>query len=88
MDTRQEKQSVLIADDSAVMRTLITHFISKLGYNALTANDGDACIRMLNSKKVDLLLLDLNMPGKKRHGGTLIPQGKRYGASCNYDYRF
>jgi len=64
MDTRQEKQSVLIADDSAVMRTLITHFISKLGYNALTANDGDACIRMLNSKKVDLLLLDLNMPGK------------------------
>ncbi|MBC8523783.1 MAG: sigma-54-dependent Fis family transcriptional regulator [Chlorobium phaeobacteroides] len=64
MDTRQEKQNVLIADDSAVMRTLITHFITKLGYNALTANDGDACILMLNSKKVDLLLLDLNMPGK------------------------
>jgi len=64
MDTRQAKQSVLIADDSAVMRTLITHFITKLGYNALTANDGDVCIRMLNSNKVDLLLLDLNMPGK------------------------
>ena len=64
MNTRQEKPNVLIADDSSVMRTLISHFITKLGYNALTANDGDACIHSLNTEKVDLLLLDLNMPGK------------------------
>ena len=64
MSTKKEKQNVLIADDSAVMRTLISHVITKLGYNALTANDGDACIHSLNSEKVDLLLLDLNMPGK------------------------
>ncbi len=64
MNTKSEKPNVLIADDSAVMRTLISHVISKLGYNALTVNDGDACIHSLNSEKVDLLLLDLNMPGK------------------------
>ena len=64
MSTQQEKPNVLIADDSSVMRTLISHFITKLGYNALTANDGDACIQTLNSEKIDLLLLDLNMPGK------------------------
>jgi len=64
MDTRKEKQNVLIADDSAVMRTIISHVIKKHGYNALTANDGDACIHTLNSEKVDLLLLDINMPGK------------------------
>lgn len=64
MSTKREKQNVLIADDSSVMRTLISHFIKKLGYNALTANDGDACIHLLNTEKVDLLLLDINMPGK------------------------
>lgn len=60
----KKKTNVLIADDSAVMRTLIGHVINKLGYSTLTAKDGDACIHMLNSEKVDLLLLDLNMPGK------------------------
>ena len=64
MNTKREKPNVLIADDSSVMRTLISHVITRLGYNALTANDGDACIHSLNSEKIDLLLLDLNMPGK------------------------
>ncbi|WP_294346226.1 sigma-54 dependent transcriptional regulator [Prosthecochloris sp.] len=64
MNTKREKPNVLIADDSSVMRTLISHVITKLGYKALTANDGEACIHTLNSDKVDLLLLDLNMPGK------------------------
>lgn len=61
---KEKKTNVLIADDSAVMRTLISHVINRLGYHALSANDGDACVHMLNSEKVDLLLLDLNMPGK------------------------
>ena len=64
MSTRREKANVLIADDSDVIRRMVSHFITKLGYNALTANDGDACIHALNTEKVDLLLLDLNMPGK------------------------
>ncbi len=64
MDKKREKQNVLIADDSAVMRTLISHVIKKQGFNVLAAPDGDACIHMLNSEKIDLLLLDINMPGK------------------------
>ncbi len=64
MSTTKEKHNVLIADDSSVMRTLIGHVITKLGYNALTANDGDACVHLLNTEKIDLLLLDINMPGK------------------------
>ncbi len=64
MSAKKEKPNVLIADDSAGTRTLISHVITKLGYNALTANDGNACIHSLSSEKVDLLLLDLNMPGK------------------------
>ena len=68
MSTRREKANVLIADDSDVIRRMISHFITKLGYNALTANDGNACIHKLNTEKVDLLLLDLNMPGKDGMG--------------------
>ncbi len=64
MNAPGKKHNVLIADDSSVMRRLIGHVIKKLGYNALTANDGNACIHMLNSEKIDLLLLDINMPEK------------------------
>ncbi len=59
-----KKHSVLVADDSSVMRRLISHVIKKLGHNVLTANDGNACIHMLNTEDIDLLLLDINMPEK------------------------
>jgi len=64
MNSKRANATVLIADDSAVMRTLISHVIKRLGYKHITADDGNACIRLLQDNKVDLLLLDINMPGK------------------------
>ncbi len=56
--------NILIADDSAVIRTLTTHIINALGYSARTAEDGNSCLDQLLTTPVDLLLLDINMPGK------------------------
>ncbi len=56
--------TILVVDDNAVSLTLTTHIIKKLGYTALTANNGVTCIDLLNTCRIDLLLLDIHMPGK------------------------
>lgn len=58
------QKTVLIADDSSVIRTLTVHLLKKLGYKALSAENGESCIKSLEQHPVDLLMLDLNMPIK------------------------
>lgn len=55
---------VLIADDDSSSRKLLGHFISKMGYDTLFAEDGEQCIDLISEQPVDLLLLDINMPKK------------------------
>ncbi len=55
---------VLIADDDSSSRKLLGHFISKMGYETLFAEDGEQCIELIAEQPVDLLLLDINMPKK------------------------
>ncbi|ACF46451.1 multi-sensor signal transduction histidine kinase [Prosthecochloris aestuarii DSM 271] len=64
MSLSNQKTTVLIADDSATMRTLISHVVHKLGYDTLTASDGNEAIDRLSNRPCDALLLDLNMPVK------------------------
>ncbi len=58
------QKTVLIADDSSVIRTLTVHLLKKLGYTALSAENGESCITSLEQHPVDLLMLDLNMAVK------------------------
>ena len=64
MPTQKKQHTVLVADDSSVIRTLMVHLLKKLGYIPLTAENGTECITALTEGNVDVLLLDLNMPGK------------------------
>ncbi|UZJ37513.1 PAS domain S-box protein [Prosthecochloris sp. SCSIO W1103] len=61
---QKKAKTVLIADDSAVMRKMLTHTLQKLGYTTLTASNGNSCQEILNRSRIDLLFLDINMPGK------------------------
>ena len=57
--------TVLIADDDPVQRRLVEAMVQRFGYEALTADGGDAALRMLigdGAKPVDCLILDLVMP--------------------------
>ncbi|QEQ56909.1 sigma-54-dependent transcriptional regulator [Chlorobium phaeovibrioides] len=64
MPPSHPQKTVLIADDSSVIRTLTVHLLKKLGYTALSAENGESCITSLEQHPVDLLMLDLNMPVK------------------------
>ncbi|MBB6521161.1 response regulator [Pseudoteredinibacter isoporae] len=55
--------SILFVDDNPVSRQLLRSILSQ-EYNQLhEASDGQQCLNILKSRVVDLLLLDLNMPG-------------------------
>lgn len=54
---------VIIADDSLVIRKIISKALNSLGYEALQATNGPEALEILNQAgTADLILLDWNMP--------------------------
>ena len=55
---------ILYTDDDASIRTAVRGEIIGAGYELDEAGDGAEAIRKLEKNNYDLLLLDINMPGK------------------------
>ena len=53
----------MVVDDEPDIRQTIKTILEKNGYKAVTAVDGDDCLKKLQKQKVDLILLDIMMPG-------------------------
>ena len=54
---------VLVVDDDAVIRDLLKTLLEQAGYNVETAADGGVALSRLATDGVDLVLLDLMLPG-------------------------
>jgi DNA-binding NtrC family response regulator len=57
-------ESILIVDDDINLCTVLQEELSEVGYSVDYVNNGFDVLSFLNNKPVDLLLLDLKMPGK------------------------
>ncbi len=57
------KPRVLVVDDEPANRRLLTDLVTREGYEALTATGGAEALAMLAREPVDLVLLDVMMPG-------------------------
>lgn len=55
--------TILIVDDEPNLPHQLARFLGKQGYDVLTAADGPAGARALRQHTVDLLLLDVRLPG-------------------------
>src|SRR6187431_3496210 len=55
-------KTVLIVDDDEGMRDTLTGIL-KRDYNVLRASSGEAALPILNREDVDLILLDVRLPG-------------------------
>ncbi len=53
---------ILIVDDSASMRQLVTFALKDAGYDVIAAVDGKDALGKVNGSKVDMVVTDLNMP--------------------------
>ena len=57
-------KKILIVEDEEDIREMLKQRLSKAGYDALAASDGQAGLEMCKAVRPDLLLLDIAMPGK------------------------
>ncbi|MDD5724786.1 MAG: response regulator [Candidatus Omnitrophica bacterium] len=53
---------VLVVDDEADFRNLMTFWLESKGYKVITAPDGKAAIELVKQKKADIVFMDLRMP--------------------------
>ena len=60
-DVKQPR--ILVVDDEAPIRILLTDLLEDKGYAVLTAGDGAAAIDCAIAQQPDLILLDICMPG-------------------------
>ena len=55
---------IVIVDDDARIRDLLRRFLSPEGFDVLLAEDGRALDRILQRETIDLIVLDLMLPGE------------------------
>jgi DNA-binding response OmpR family regulator len=58
-----QPKTILVVDDDAPLRISLGLILRKEGYQVETAANGEEGLERLQSAKVDLVFLDLNMPG-------------------------
>ena len=72
---RTARQRVLVVDDEASIRDLLSKTLALAEYDVDTAPDGTSALDRMRAFNYDLLIADLKMPGMD--GLTLIRQAKR-----------
>ncbi|BEQ15253.1 sigma-54-dependent transcriptional regulator [Desulfoferula mesophila] len=57
-----KRSSILVVDDEAAHRLMLTAHLEEAGYNVLEAPDGEAAVGQVEKARVDLVIMDLVMP--------------------------
>ena len=56
-------RKILVIDDESKIRNILKDILEHEGFRVFTAKDGEEGLRLIDSKSVDLVLLDLVIPG-------------------------
>lgn len=55
---------ILLVDDDREIRSLLAEYLDSNGYRTLTAAEGTGMWRVLDNNRIDLIVLDLTLPGE------------------------
>ncbi|MDQ5939467.1 MAG: hypothetical protein QG557_415, partial [Pseudomonadota bacterium] len=69
-----KRKQILVVDDNADHRMLVTSILDPLGFRVMQVACGEDCLQFVEKNKIDLILLDLSMPGL---GGIKTAQALR-----------
>jgi two-component system response regulator RegA len=73
--TNQAANSILLVDDSVVLRDRLAQAFQERGFRVEVASNYDEALDVFREKPTDLAVVDLRMPGKT--GLALVPQLKK-----------
>jgi diguanylate cyclase (GGDEF)-like protein len=63
-DTQRPPQSILVVDDNPVIVKLMEGLLTRAGYQVITARSGEEALEAVAVFRPDLVLLDVDMPGR------------------------
>ncbi len=58
-----DKKTIMVVDDEPDNIATVRTILEQNKYKVIAASNGDDCLKKLNKQKVDLVLLDVMMPG-------------------------
>jgi len=64
LDTMEVTQHILIVDDDREIRSLLSDSLTSSGYRVSVAANGAAMMQTLSAARIDLIVLDITMPGE------------------------
>jgi CheY-like chemotaxis protein len=56
-------KTILVADDEEAIRTLLEEELQEEGYRVITVSNARDALKMVETEKLDLVILDIRMPG-------------------------
>ena len=62
--TNSRQDRIVVVDDDARIRDLLRRYLTQEGFEVLLAEDGKALNRILTRETVDMIVLDLMLPGE------------------------
>ncbi|MFZ5894100.1 MAG: response regulator [Myxococcota bacterium] len=79
LDPARASKVILVVDDEAEIRRMLTHLLSRAGYKVVDAEKGEQALRMVREHAPDLIVLDAMLP--EVHGFEIarrIKNSERY----------
>ena len=70
MNEGETRQKILVADDEASIRRILETRLKMVGYDVVTAEDGEEAVEVFNKTNPDLVVLDVMMPKMDGYGVT------------------
>jgi len=67
--------NILIVDDEEVLQDVLVTLLRKAGFKPLPAGSGEEALEILEREPIDLVLLDLMLPGM--HGMDVLREVRR-----------
>ncbi len=61
----KKKATILVVDGSSLISTSVSLVLKKLGYDVMTADNGDSALELLKSLKIDVLFLEISISREK-----------------------
>ena len=62
-DSAGSPRKVLLVEDHSALREILSGAVESLGYAVVAVASGEDAIRVFSSQSIDLVLLDVNLPG-------------------------
>ncbi|HFQ88719.1 MAG TPA: response regulator transcription factor [Desulfobulbus sp.] len=59
-----EKENILIVEDDIDIQQLVSYNLIKSGFHVTCADSGEEALQLLEREKIDLMLLDIMLPGR------------------------